>query len=152
MVKNRPRAANYYGGTVAAPVFREIADHLYKYSQEQQPYTMAKPFADSMLYSFSGMKQEVQQISKQFGFSYTDQLVGNWRVSFLKNNTVQSQTYATNGKVMPNVKGMGLKDALYVLETAGMKVQVTGKGKINDQSIAAGAPVAKGQEIILYLN
>ena len=48
--------------------------------------------------------------------------------------------------------GMGLKDALYVLETAGMKVQVTGKGKINDQSIAAGAPVAKGQEIILYLN
>lgn len=152
VVKNKPRAANYYGGTVAAPVFREIADHLYKYSQEQQPFAMAKPFADSMLYSFSGMKQEVQQISQQLGFSYTDQLVGNWRISYLKNNTIQSQSIAANGTVMPNVKGMGLKDALYLLETAGMKVQVTGKGKINDQSIAAGVPVAKGQEITLYLN
>jgi hypothetical protein len=38
------------------------------------------------------------------------------------------------------------------METAGVKVKVTGKGRINNQSIAAGTPVAKGQEIMLYLN
>jgi cell division protein FtsI (penicillin-binding protein 3) len=98
------------------------------------------------------MKKEVQAISTQFGFSYTDQLVGNWRISFLKNKTMQSQVFNTPGTVMPDVKGMGLKDALYVLETAGMKVQVNGRGKINNQSVAAGSPVAKGQQITLSLN
>ncbi|MBK8088565.1 MAG: transpeptidase family protein [Chitinophagaceae bacterium] len=152
VIKNKPHAANYYGGSVAAPVFREIADHLYKYSQEQQQPYQLQPLVDSMLYTFAGMKKEIQSISAQFGFSYTDQLVGNWRISFLKNKTMQSQVFNTAGAVMPDVKGMGLKDALYVLETAGMKVQVNGKGRINNQSVAAGLPVAKGQQIILSLN
>ena len=91
-------------------------------------------------------------ISAQFGFSYADQLAGIWRRSFLKNNSVQPLAMQTKGEVMPDVKGMGLKDALYVLETAGVKVKVNGKGRINNQSIAAGTPVAKGQEIMLYLN
>jgi cell division protein FtsI (penicillin-binding protein 3) len=151
VVKNKPHAANYYGGSVAAPVFREIADHLYKYSPEQQPYQLPA-IADSMLYTFSGSKKEMKIISTQFGFSYADQLAGIWRRSFLKNNNVQPLAMQTKGELMPDVKGMGLKDALYVLETAGMKVQVSGKGKINNQSVAAGTPVAKGQEIVLYLN
>jgi cell division protein FtsI (penicillin-binding protein 3) len=152
VIKNKPRIANYYGGTVAAPVFREIADHLYKYFIEQQEPIHVPAVADSMLYTFSGLKKEVLTISSQFGYSYTDQLVGNWRKSFLKNNTLQSQTINTAGNIMPDVKGMGLKDALYVLETAGMKIQVSGKGKIFNQSVAAGSSVAKGQEITLYLN
>jgi len=152
VIKNKPHAANYYGASVAAPVFREIADHLYKYSQEQQQPFQLPAITDSMLYSFSGMKKEVQAISTQFGFSYSDQLVGNWRISFLKNKSMQSQVFNTPGTVMPDVKGMGLKDALYVLETAGMKVQVNGRGKINNQSVAAGSPVAKGQQITLSLN
>ena len=152
VIKNKPRIANYYGGTVAAPVFREIADHLYKYFIEHQTPVQIPAVADSMLYTFSGLKKEVMTISSQFGYSYTDQLVGNWRKSFLKNNTLQSQTINTAGNIMPDVKGMGLKDALYVLETAGMKIQVSGKGRIFNQSVAAGSSVAKGQEIILYLN
>jgi cell division protein FtsI (penicillin-binding protein 3) len=152
VVKNRPRAANYYGGTVAAPVFREIADHLYKYSQEQQPFTMVKPYNDTMRYSLRGMKEEVKTIYTQFGFSYADQLAGNWRISYLKNRTVESQAVPVSDERMPDVKGMGLKDALYVLESAGMKVEVTGTGRINQQSIAAGSPVAKGQKITIYLN
>ena len=152
VIKNKQHAANYYGSSVAAPVFREIADHLYKYSQEQQQPYQLQPLVDSMMYTFTGMKKEIQSISTQFGFNYTDQLVGNWRISFLKNKTMQSQVINTAGAVMPDVKGMGLKDALYVLETAGMKVQVNGKGRINNQSVAAGSPVAKGQQIILSLN
>ncbi len=152
VVKNKPHAANYYGGSVAAPVFREIADHLYKYSQEEQQPYQVPAIADSMLYTFSGSKKEMKIISTQFGFSYADQLAGIWRRSFLKNNSVQPLAMQTKGEVMPDVKGMGLKDALYVLETAGMKVQASGKGKINNQSIVAGTPVAKGQEVVLYLN
>ena len=150
VVKNKPHAANYYGGSVAAPVFREIADHLYKYSLEQQPFQIS--VQDSMLYTFGGMKKEIQSISNVFQFGYNDAFTGNWRTVALKNKTVQPQVYNTSSSVIPDLRGMGLKDALYVLENNGLSVQINGKGKVVGQSITAGSPVNKGQSIILYLN
>jgi cell division protein FtsI (penicillin-binding protein 3) len=47
---------------------------------------------------------------------------------------------------------MGLKDAVYIAETAGLKVQVNGKGKVVSQSVAAGSQMMPGQPIILELN
>ncbi len=57
----------------------------------------------------------------------------------------------STGKV-PNVKGLGAKDALYMLETCGLKVHISGKGKVVSQSIAHGTPVCKGQTVHLRLN
>ena len=152
VVKNRPRAANYYGGTVAAPVFREIADHLYKYIIELQPPLQLAPRIDSMMYTFGGFKTEVKQLANQFQFTWQDPFPGNWRMAALRNNQVQVQPVLAGSSVIPDVKGMGLKDALYVLETAGLRVQVQGKGKVTQQSLVAGTPVSKEQPIILYLN
>ncbi len=152
VVKNRPRAANYYGGTVAAPVFREIADHLYKYIIELQPPLQLAPRIDSMMYTFGGFKTEVKQLANQFQFAWQDPFPGNWRTASLRNNQVQVQPVLAGSSVIPDVKGMGLKDALYVLETAGLRVQVQGKGKVTQQSLVAGTPVSKEQPIILYLN
>jgi cell division protein FtsI (penicillin-binding protein 3) len=151
VVKNKPHAANYYGGTVAAPVFREIADHLYKYSLNQQT-PLQLPVADSMLYTFGGMKKEIQSITSTFQFGYNDAMSGNWRTITLKNKTVQPQVFKTSSSTIPDVRGMGLKDALYVLENNGLSVQINGKGKVVGQSITAGTPATKGQSIILYLN
>jgi len=52
---------------------------------------------------------------------------------------------------VPNVIGMGLKDALYLLESSGLLVRVTGKGSVTRQSIGAGTPVRKGQQIVIEL-
>jgi cell division protein FtsI (penicillin-binding protein 3) len=54
------------------------------------------------------------------------------------------------GKI-PNVTGMGAKDALFALESVGAKVQIVGKGKIIAQSIVPGATVNKGQTVVLQL-
>ncbi len=62
----------------------------------------------------------------------------------IKTNSVRRQT-------MPNVKGMGLKDALYLLENMGLKVSVRGKGKIVTQSVQAGTSLAKGITVMLEL-
>lgn len=152
VIKNKPRAANYYGGTVAAPVFREIADHLYKYIIEQQPPLQLAPRPDSMMYTFGGFKTEVKQLAHTFQFAWQDPFPGNWRMAALQNNQVQVQPIQAGASVIPDVRGMGLKDALYVLETAGLQVQVQGKGKVAEQSLVAGTPVSKGQPIVLYLN
>jgi cell division protein FtsI (penicillin-binding protein 3) len=59
---------------------------------------------------------------------------------------------ATSGSVTPNVVGMGLKDAVYLLENTGLKVAATGKGKVMNQSVLAGTNFKKGQTIALVLN
>jgi cell division protein FtsI (penicillin-binding protein 3) len=152
VVKNKPHAANYYGGSVAAPVFREVADHLYKYSIDKQPPIQLPPVADSMQYVFGGMKKELMNLSSELKFSFNDALNGNWRTVALKNNSVQLQVLNTGTSTVPELRGMGLKDALYVLETSGMKARVNGKGKVINQSVTAGSTVTKGQTIVLYLN
>jgi len=53
---------------------------------------------------------------------------------------------------MPNVSGMGLKDALYLLGNAGLKTKVIGSGKVIAQSIAAGTKVGKGLGVQIELN
>ncbi|MNL86899.1 PASTA domain protein [compost metagenome] len=45
---------------------------------------------------------------------------------------------------MPNVNGMGLKDALYLLGNAGLKTRVKGSGRVVSQSIPAGNKIGRG--------
>jgi cell division protein FtsI (penicillin-binding protein 3) len=53
---------------------------------------------------------------------------------------------------MPNVRGMGLKDALFLLENMGVRVSVKGKGKVTSQSVSAGEAIAKGASVVLELS
>lgn len=74
----------------------------------------------------------------------------------LKNNSGILNTplisTSTSGSVTPNVVGMGLKDAVYLLENMGLKVTATGRGKVLNQSLAAGTNFRKTQNIALILN
>lgn len=153
VIKNRPGTGNYYGGAVAAPVFREIADHLYKYGvDKQQPFQLPAQ-QDSMLYTFAGTKDEVESLSKTFRFSYQDGgNTGTWRTIGLRNMKTSVEAIPLSGKTVPNVRGMGLKDALYVLEQTGLSVQVNGKGKVSQQSLTAGSLITGKQTILLFLN
>jgi hypothetical protein len=54
--------------------------------------------------------------------------------------------------VVPDVVGMSLKDAVYVLEQQGLRVRILGAGAIQAQSIAPGTLAKKGQIIIIQLS
>lgn len=54
------------------------------------------------------------------------------------------------GKV-PNVRGLGAKDAVYMLESCGLSVRLSGRGKVRSQSIQPGSAARKGQIIYLTL-
>ena len=56
----------------------------------------------------------------------------------------------SQGKV-PNVKGWGAKDAVYALESCGLNVRLSGKGKVSSQSIQPGSTIRKGNTIYLIL-
>jgi cell division protein FtsI (penicillin-binding protein 3) len=53
---------------------------------------------------------------------------------------------------MPDVRGMGLKDVLFLLENRKIKVMAKGKGKVTTQSVNAGLPLGKGQTVVVELN
>jgi cell division protein FtsI (penicillin-binding protein 3) len=52
---------------------------------------------------------------------------------------------------VPNVVGMGLRDAIYLLESKGLQVRIVGRGTVVKQSVNAGAKIQRGQEIVIHL-
>jgi cell division protein FtsI (penicillin-binding protein 3) len=101
------------------------------------------------------MKNELSSIFTSLNLPYTDSgTAGYWRSVQLKNNagTLNTASNATSGSVTPNVVGMGLKDAVYLLENKGLKVTVTGRGRVMNQSLTAGTNFTKNQNIALILN
>jgi len=83
---------------------------------------------------------------------YNDSTTENdWSNVYSKNAVPVVKGKSVQGKLMPNVRGMGLKDALYLLENTGVKVVVKGRGKIINQSIPPGTPLTKGFTVLVEL-
>ena len=52
---------------------------------------------------------------------------------------------------VPDVVGMGARDAVFCLEQAGLRVKLNGVGAVTRQSIKAGSPLVAGQVVELEL-
>jgi cell division protein FtsI (penicillin-binding protein 3) len=78
-------------------------------------------------------------------------LRGKWGVTFPRDSAILLQNRFVVNDLMPNVKGMGLRDALYILNRLGLKVEVIGEGTVVYQSINPSIKIKKGQEVILKL-
>ena len=159
VVRTKPHAASHYGGTVAAPVFREIATKLHAMYVEKKipsPYAAIK---DSTGFFYAGNTNDIKNVFKTMNMAYRDSVAqNNWATVYASNNPQgpvgQPVVKATTVRqqVMPNVRGMGLKDAIYLLENMGLKVAIRGRGKITMQSVAPGTALAKGITVILELS
>ncbi len=57
-----------------------------------------------------------------------------------------------NYAAIPNVKGMSGMDAVSLLENLGLKVKVSGNGKVKAQSLPEGEKLIKGKQIVLELS
>ena len=153
VIKNKPFAHKYYGSLVAGPVFREVADKLYAMDVESQPIYAPLPGKDSSFYAWSGWNADYRKVKTTLNMDFRDS-AGKSPWAFLVNEKFQPTTriLPTANNIMPVVKGMGLKDALFLLENMKLKVIVNGKGKVKTQSISAGTNIVKGQTIYLEMN
>ena len=153
LIRTKPHAASHYGGTVAAPVFKEIATKLYSmYVEKKNPslYTTAK---DSAGFFYAGYTADIKKVYKKMNMPYKDSVAqNNWATVFANNYQPVVKAHPVRQHMMPDVKGMGLKDAIFLLENMGLKVTVKGKGKISKQSVEPGASLSKGITVILELS
>lgn len=153
VIKNKPHAVRHFGGAVAAPVFREIADKLYAERKDDQPGYIANKATDSNYYRWSGFTADAKDIFKEMKISFQDSSdADQWSYMYNNNYAPTLNALAVADNIVPDLKGMGLKDAIYLLENMKLKVQAKGSGKIMNQSPAAGTVFNKGQTITLELN
>ena len=153
VIRTNPHDPVHYGGSLGAPVFREIATKLYPQYVEQKNATQYAVVIDSSNYFYAGLSSDIRKVFADLKMRYQDSVQQNkWGMVYASNYQALIKTNTVNQQLMPNVKGMGLKDAVYLLENMGVKVKISGKGKVSGQSIAPGTALAKGLTVILDLS
>jgi cell division protein FtsI (penicillin-binding protein 3) len=154
IIKNKPHAANFYGGSVAGPVFKEISDRLYStYIQNKLNIAPVVHLKDSQVFNYSISKMSLKTIAKQLSLTYQDSSLSNDWVSMQgAGNVLKAGQQVISDTTMPNITGMKLQDALWLCEKKGLVVSCVGRGKVVKQSIVQGQYIQKGQQIQIELN
>jgi cell division protein FtsI (penicillin-binding protein 3) len=153
VIRTKPHAAQHYGGQLGAPVFKEIASKLYAMYVDNKTVNYAGVKNDSSSYFYSGYSKDIRNIYSTMSIAAKDSAAqNNWGIVYSNNYQPVVKGFDVKNKLMPNIKGMGLKDALFMLENMGLKVVVKGKGKVSSQSVQIGVPVVKGMVVYIELS
>lgn len=152
-------AGTFYGASQAGPPFKYITDFIYANSPElkevlngtQQENKEDQPFIST------GKGEESSLVISQLPLSNKSSLIQSARNNgFVKFSKGEGGLRADKANISAdstvNVIGMGLKDALYLLEGQGYKVKVTGAGKIVGQKIIPGAEGEKPLAVLTLSN
>lgn len=148
----RGRGTTVYGAGLAGPVERDIVNYIY-YRDEDWHQTLTPSREKHYPARVKGGNIDyVRRVGDKFSprVSFTDRHGwGAVRTDSLHN--VDIHTSEADRTTMPDVVGMGLKDALYMLESRGLHVTFTGKGSVRSQSIPAGRKIRAGQHVAITL-
>lgn len=152
VVVNDPKNG-YYAASVAGPVFREIADKIYA-SDLDLKHSFQPRFVGNthMPKSHSGQKKATQFVYKKLGVKALFAANSEYVNVVDTNNGVSFSEAVYKKGAVPDVTGMGLRDALYVLGNAGLKVQIKGSGVVAAQSLKPGSWAYRDAKITLELN
>ncbi|NJC25287.1 penicillin-binding transpeptidase domain-containing protein [Neolewinella antarctica] len=151
-----PSQGAYYGGEVAGPVFREIADNIYNsmievhepLNQGPRPVLYASQLPDKDV----GFTTEIETILRYVNVS-TDSITQTEMAEVRSSDErVSLQATRPGNPVYPDVRGMRLRDAIYVLENAGHVVQPKGVGRVTKQVWQSDVGSGKGKNVTLVLN
>ncbi|MBS1634796.1 MAG: transpeptidase family protein [Bacteroidetes bacterium] len=159
VIINSPSNGIYYGGLVAGPVFKEIAEKVYSSSLDFiEPVNIKQPLLTKAPATIKTMNNELVTVGKSFGVKVGSESNENTYVT--RNMADSSRITLTpvnlEGQlkkgIIPNLQGLSAKDALFLLENNGIHVKLYGMGTVKKQSIEAGQKYNKGDKIVLILS
>lgn len=144
------------GGISCGPVFSQIAQNIMAGRLYRAPYLAADSSSVFTPYVWNGNMAETVEALKSLGVTYqhTWSTLGPhlWgRANDDQRDVRRITLSATQGErdKVPDVSGMGARDAVYLLQSCGLKVRIHGAGHVKSQSLPAGAPIQKGKTIII---
>ncbi len=154
VVVSNPKG-EYYGSRVALPIFKEITDNIFAtkaivheaVNTKPKPVLARRNLPDRNV----GKKDDLQKVLAGLKLPYETQTKSEFAaIIATKTDSLKIRRRTIDKKTVPNVEGMGLRDALYLLENRGLRVKVKGHGKVQLQSIKPGTK-ARGQNIKITL-
>lgn len=155
VVVNGPTMSGYYGNVVAGPIFKEIADKIYSNRIELQQQTqLAVVDGPRTPVSLSGHSADLRTALEGLGVAISVEGESEWVTTEAGDSTVVLKPRGIPADAMdrvPNVLGMGLRDALYILENRGLRVKVQGNGMVKRQSLQPGSKAFQGSTITIEL-
>lgn len=147
----RARGGSYYGAGLTGQVLREIVYNTYyrdaQWHRELSPAEKEQHPAKMKGGHIASVRKVADKFSPRVSFDERDGW-GTVTVDTLKNIDIRS---IGEEQVMPDVKGMGLRDAIYMLESRGLTVRFSGAGVVHSQSIPAGRKIKSGESVTLTL-
>lgn len=150
---NNPRGGTYYGGTVAGPVFKKIAEKVYASQILVDELREVEEEKNTTLPEIKkGKSTDIIKLAEELKIVG---IAGNPATTLADVKNDNERVVLSNANLpagaVPDVLGMGASDAIFVLENSGLQVEINGVGKVKEQSIAPGAKFNRGQTIYLTL-
>lgn len=145
------------GGGMCAPVFKRVAETVMA-QRRSDDYTAARDSNNCLNPVVSaGSLTAAQSVLEQLGIKFTSPVntedapltwgYCNTTSQGLNMNVVEE----VKGNIVPDVRGYGLRDALFRLEKLGLKVKVRGIGRVTQQNMQPGYHFKRGQQIEIIL-
>jgi cell division protein FtsI (penicillin-binding protein 3) len=154
VVINKPQQNGIYGSEVAGPVFKRIAEKCYTSKLEMHRPINDRPLkilaSDELPIKSIGEKTDMKYILDYLDLEYFGNPGTELTVLDLEGDSLMMNQRSIPEDRMPSVVGLGLRDALFVLENKGLKVEIDGYGKVVRQSLRAGT-IIQGQTVKLTM-
>ena len=140
------------GGLMAGSVFGKIARQVYaqdlRFDLTAAIDSTSCPIPDVK----AGELEDTRRVLADLDIPVKAESATNaWGVQQHDTTAVVMHEREAKAGLMPNVVGMGAKDAVYLLENAGLKVHLSGIGRVRRQSLPAGSRIVKGRTVALTL-
>jgi cell division protein FtsI (penicillin-binding protein 3) len=153
VVVNAPSSGVYYGNIVAGTVFKEISDKIYatNFFRDYRNYSAASRIA-SAPEAGNGYRKDISKVLNELDVKVTKTSGDDWIKTRENGDTISYIGINLTKGLVPDVRGMSLRDAMYLLENSGYRVKFNGKGKVMRQSPEHGARYFEGQVVSLEMN
>ena len=99
----------------------------------------------------AGEKRAVEAVLDELDIQWADSASTHWVRAERDSSDIRLRNLKIIDGLVPSVYGMGAKDAVFLLENAGLRVTLSGAGRVTSQSIPPGRRVVKGQTILITL-
>ena len=144
---------NVYGGVMSGTVFSAIANKVYASSLKYHKAINEKgKRVWEIPVSKDGNRYDLKKILSKLKIPFRQTSEDEWVSTEKQKNAIEFHKRLITKNLVPDVLGMDAKDAVYLIENAGMHVSIKGYGKVTKQSVSGGKQVYRGGLIELTLN
>jgi cell division protein FtsI (penicillin-binding protein 3) len=138
---------------VAGTVFKEISDRVYatRFFRDYRAENK-KDFKPSAPEAGNGYRDDIDEVLGTMKVRYRRTSSDDWVATRESGDTIRLSSVRLREGLIPDVRGMSLRDAVYLLENSGLKVRYSGKGKVLRQSPEHGSRYFEGSVVSLEMN